>query len=105
MKVFTKAAIVIVTAVLSSPVRSSPIYGNLTWEADGSSLLESRSASFTGMQYCGNFANGNAGMVESLADKLNQGDLKTRVYNIGAGGCNRVQCWDTSGIYVCNVST
>ncbi|KAF3766579.1 hypothetical protein M406DRAFT_330384 [Cryphonectria parasitica EP155] len=64
--------------------------------------IDIRSEVVHGMQYCGNFANADGSMSTQLVDKLGEGDLKDRQYTVAAHGCNRVQCWDTSGVYVCN---
>lgn len=58
----------------------------------------------TGKLHCGNFANANGQMAGNLVSALNAGSLKTHEYSVAAHGCNRVNCWDTSGVYVCNVS-
>lgn len=83
---------------LASPTQSSQPATSVT--------IDTRSTiAFQGMQYCGNFANADGSMAISLVDALGAGDLETREYTIAAHGCNRVQCWDTSGVYVCNVSS
>lgn len=92
---FTTIALTVasILAVAGTPIGNSP-----------TALITSRDA-VSGMQFCGIFAPAHGPMAGDLIAKLGQGDLKDRVYTTAAGGCNRVQCWDTSGVYVCNVRT
>lgn len=54
-----------------------------------------------GRAICGKYANGNYVMSKKLIWELDN-KLANRDYTIGAGQCDRVHCWDTTGIYVCN---
>lgn len=84
---------------LASPTQSSQ-------PAAASVAIHTRSTvAFQGMRHCGHFANADGSMVISLVDALGAGDLGTRGYTVAAHGCNRVQCWDTSGVYLCNVNS
>lgn len=107
MKGFIQATISLALAAL---VRGSPLALNQTLtDNDDMHALEVRGdldavdIMFTGMQYCGIYANAEGDRITLLSTALGKGDLKNNAYNIPAGGCNRVQCYDTSGIYVCNV--
>lgn len=86
---------------IANPMREGLL--NLTQSSEPS--VDARSSGIRGMQYCGVFANADGGMASQLVNKLGQGSLKSRGYSVAAHGCNRVQCWDTSAVYVCNVRT
>lgn len=58
---------------------------------------------FVGEHYCGIFANADSNNANDLIQSLG-GDKKNNKYSIGARGCYRVACHNTSGVYVCNVS-
>lgn len=55
-----------------------------------------------GTLHCGIFGSGNKDKVYDLEKDLS-GNLASRSWTIPPGGCNRVHCADTTGIYVCNV--
>lgn len=57
----------------------------------------------SGRVICGRFANADGNMALDLIRSLENKD-KDRTWDVGPGACNRVTCWDTSAIYVCNVS-
>ncbi|KAL1883344.1 hypothetical protein Daus18300_000402 [Diaporthe australafricana] len=55
----------------------------------------------TGRVICGRFANADGPMAKDLIRSLENKD-KDKTWDVGPGACNRVTCWDTSAIYVCN---
>lgn len=57
----------------------------------------------TGKVVCGKYANANYGKINDLVFAMDNKDYNTE-WTIGGGQCNRVSCWDTSALYVCNVS-
>lgn len=54
--------------------------------------------------YCGVFGSGAKDTMATLEHDLVSGKHKKRVWTIGPGECNRVHCYQTTGIYVCNAS-
>ena len=56
-----------------------------------------------GRLFCGIFGSGSKDNIENMQLDLQVGGLKDRMYKIGPGECNRVHCYETTGIYVCNV--
>lgn len=93
----------LVTSILLNV--SALVAGVPTSTADESTVLnlEARSNSFVGEYYCGLFANADSSDANSLIQSLG-GDNKSKKYSIGAHGCYRVACHNTSGVFVCNVS-
>ncbi|ROV97401.1 hypothetical protein VMCG_06924 [Cytospora schulzeri] len=63
--------------------------------------LEARSNEIVGEHYCGVFANADSNNAKSLVQSLGS-DKTNNKYSIGAHGCYRVACHNTSGVYVCN---
>lgn len=51
--------------------------------------------------YCGIFGSGAKDTMATLEHDLVSGKHKKRVWTIGPGECNRVHCYQTTGIYVC----
>lgn len=114
--VFLLATIASLPSALATPISSStevssnnstiPIHrsyhGHDHNRHSSSSPLTSRG--ITGRLNCGNFPNADGSMAKSLVAALGEGGLATRSYEVASHGCNRVNCWDTSGVYVCNVS-
>lgn len=84
---------------------SALVAGVPTSATEWSDLLnfDVRSNNFVGEHYCGLFANADSNDADSLIQSLG-GDNKGKQYSIGAHGCYRVACHNTSGVYVCNVS-
>lgn len=63
--------------------------------------------SVDGTLYCGIFASGDKGTAAGLLTDLDagaHGKIAHKSFTIPSRGCERVTCWDTTGIYVCNVS-
>lgn len=59
-----------------------------------------------GTLYCGNFHTGSRPTAAGLLTDLDLGaggKIARKMFTIGAGQCNRVHCWGTTGVYVCNV--
>lgn len=67
------------------------------------SNIERRYGHATGRVICGKYANGDYIRLWNLAYALDNKDADTK-WDIGPKACNRVTCWDTTAIYVCNVS-
>lgn len=64
----------------------------------------SSGVSSDGTLHCGIFGSGDKSTIENLNyDMRAGGKLTDKTYIIGPGQCNRVHCYDTSAIYVCNV--
>ncbi|ROV96930.1 hypothetical protein VSDG_04072 [Cytospora chrysosperma] len=82
---------------------SALVAGVPTSATEWSDLLnfDVRSNNFVGEHYCGLFANADSNDADSLIQSLG-GDNKGKQYSIGAHGCYRVACHNTSGVYVCN---
>lgn len=62
--------------------------------------------SLDGTMYCGTVATGSKTTVRGLLTDLDagaNGKISGKTFTIAAGACQRVHCWDTTGIYVCNV--
>lgn len=57
----------------------------------------------TGKVVCGKYANANYHKMVDLVFDMDNKNYNTE-WTIGGGQCNRVSCWDTSALYVCNVS-
>ncbi|POS68767.1 hypothetical protein DHEL01_v212839 [Diaporthe helianthi] len=55
----------------------------------------------SGTVICGIYANANPKKIRDFAYDLDNKDYNKQ-WTIGAGQCNRVKCWDTSALYVCN---
>lgn len=55
-----------------------------------------------GRAICGIYANGFYPKFKDLVFKLDN-DLKGNDYKIDGGQCDRVQCYDTTALWVCNV--
>lgn len=53
---------------------------------------------------CGIFGSGDQQAAENMYGDLKFHGLKDKVYPIAPGACNRVHCWGTTAIYVCNDS-
>ncbi|KAF3760449.1 hypothetical protein M406DRAFT_72943 [Cryphonectria parasitica EP155] len=84
--------------VAAGPVGESPA-GVVETRVDNTGLHDRSLEPRNGMLYCGNFASGNGAMAnELLAEVMNENTLHT----IGATGCLRVKCRDTTAIYACN---
>ncbi|ROW04344.1 hypothetical protein VSDG_00993 [Cytospora chrysosperma] len=59
--------------------------------------------SVDGTLVCGSFATGSKNQAPGLvADLRSGGKISDKTWDIEAGTCNRVHCWDTTGIYICN---
>lgn len=56
----------------------------------------------SGAVVCGIYANAKPKKIRDFAYDLDNKDYNKK-WTIGAGQCNRVKCWDTSALYVCNV--
>ncbi|KAJ0120845.1 hypothetical protein J7T55_015580 [Diaporthe amygdali] len=65
------------------------------------SNIERRYGHATGRVICGKYANGDYIRLWNLAYALDNKDADTK-WDIGPKACNRVTCWDTTAIYVCN---
>lgn len=64
----------------------------------------SQAVSTDGTLHCGIFGTGDKSTIENLNYDLRPGGkLTDKTFTIGPGQCNRVHCYDTSAIYVCNV--
>jgi hypothetical protein len=60
--------------------------------------------SVDGTLVCGSFATGSKDQAPGLvADLRSGGKISDKTWDIKAGTCNRVHCWATTGIYICNV--
>ncbi|KAG8163018.1 hypothetical protein KVR01_007496 [Diaporthe batatas] len=55
----------------------------------------------SGPVVCGIYANAKPKKIRDFAYDLDNKDYN-KERTIGAGQCNRVKCWDTSALYVCN---
>lgn len=105
----TSNAVLLLAILAATTTLATPIEANTTAVIDGVDLVaqdpghELGARGITGKLYCGNFANANGHMAVSLVSALGN-SLKGHSYPVAAHGCNRVNCWDTSGVYVCNVS-
>jgi hypothetical protein len=55
-----------------------------------------------GKVVCGVYANANFFKTNDFAWDFDNTDYN-KEWTIGAGQCNRVKCWDTTAVYVCNV--
>lgn len=63
--------------------------------------------SLDGTVYCGIFGSGDRTDASGLLTDLDagaNGKISKKGFIIPSGQCNRVTCWDTTGIYACNVS-
>ncbi|KAJ4410255.1 hypothetical protein N0V82_009307 [Gnomoniopsis sp. IMI 355080] len=61
--------------------------------------------SVDGTLYCGIFASGDRTTASGLLTDLDagaNGKVAHSSFTIPSGGCERVHCWDTTGIYACN---
>lgn len=56
----------------------------------------------SGAVVCGIYENAKPKKIRDFAYDLDNKDYN-KEWTIGAGQCNRVKCWDTSALYVCNV--
>ncbi|KAI3390634.1 hypothetical protein diail_9013, partial [Diaporthe ilicicola] len=95
-----KAAGFVAAAVTALPSRDfSEDFGSNTTE----STIERRSGygHGEGRVICGLYANADYVMIADLSHSLENKD-KDRTWDIGPKACNRVTCWDTSAIYICN---
>lgn len=101
MKYFFTTSILlnIAAIVASTPTEATEESSNNSTVLD----LQRRSNDFVGEHYCGLFANADSSNANALIKSLG-GDKKNNKYSIGAHGCYRVACQNTSGVYVCNVS-
>lgn len=64
--------------------------------------------SLDGTVYCGIFGSGDRTDASGLLTDLDagaNGKISKKGFIIPSGQCNRVTCWDTTGIYACNVSS
>lgn len=62
--------------------------------------------SLDGTVYCGIFGSGDRTDASGLLTDLDagaNGKISKKGFIIPSGQCNRVTCWDTTGIYACNV--
>lgn len=57
----------------------------------------------SGKAVCGKYANADYGKINDLVYDMDNKNYN-KEWTIGGGQCNRVSCWDTSALYVCNVS-
>ena len=57
----------------------------------------------TGKVVCGVYANADFLKINDFAWDMDNTNYNTE-WTVGGGQCNRVKCWDTSALYVCNVS-
>ncbi|PSS00603.1 hypothetical protein BD289DRAFT_479478 [Coniella lustricola] len=61
--------------------------------------------SLDGTLFCGNFATGSKATAAGLLTDLDagaNGKISHSEFVNSAGACQRVTCWDTTGVYVCN---
>ncbi|KUI67867.1 hypothetical protein VM1G_03493 [Cytospora mali] len=67
-------------------------------------VIQSRAdESVDGSLWCGNFASGSKHQAPGLISDLRTGGkIADKTWDVLAGTCHRVHCWDTTGIYVCN---
>lgn len=80
--------------------------GTLATPAWPATLEPRASESLDGTLFCGNFASGSKGTASGLLTDLDagaNGKISGREFTVGAERCKRVHCWETTGIYVCNV--
>lgn len=71
------------------------------------SLVARTDVSNDGTLHCGNFATGSKITSRGLLTDIDagaNGKIAAATFLVKAGACQRVHCWDTTGVYVCNVS-
>lgn len=69
-----------------------------------SELMSREEGHGRGRLICGGYANGDYNKIIDLIYDLDN-DQRNQDFTIDAGQCNRVKCWDTSALYVCNVGS
>ena len=76
-------------------------------DSNGTVSLTPRKAQYghaRGRVICGKYANANYDMFGDLVYKLDNGN-RNKEFTIAGGQCDRVSCYDTTALYVCNVSS
>ncbi|KAF3766075.1 hypothetical protein M406DRAFT_68456 [Cryphonectria parasitica EP155] len=92
----SSALLLLLTATAAAAALATPAPPQLEPRAD---------ESLDGTLFCGNFATGAKGTASGLLTDLDagaHGKISRKEFTVAAGGCQRVTCWDTTGIYVCN---
>ncbi|KAG8160526.1 hypothetical protein KVR01_010062 [Diaporthe batatas] len=56
----------------------------------------------SGRLHCGIFGSGAINTAQDMYSKMRYKSLKDKMFTIKPGQCDRVHCYDTTGIYVCN---
>lgn len=60
--------------------------------------------SHDGTLVCGNFATGTKKDVYNLTNDLSDGGkIGNKRFTVGPRSCQRIHCWNTSAVYICNV--
>lgn len=86
--------LLLASTVLATPTRSEKLDARTNESLDGT-------------VYCGIFGSGDRTDASGLLTDLDagaNGKISKKGFIIPSGQCNRVTCWDTTGIYACNVS-
>lgn len=71
---------------------------------EDAAIISRADGSVDGTLTCGTFATGSKHQAPGLVSDLRAGGkIADKTWDVKAGACNRVHCWDTTGIYICNV--